>query len=478
MKEVAAALSDWLKGTSQVGQVSNLPSVVGQVSNLPVESFASITSPKAPVPLRPVPLARRKKIQPHVWILAAAGSLLLLAAVIGIATFMPDRGPLPAVPVPPGSDQSTGQTATTKTPGARAPASTSPPSATPKVPADAVIFQGHEYKYFAEQISWKEAQRRCRQMGGHLPIVESSAENTFLARMADGGFPSEGRSGNEAIWLGATDEADENEWRWTDGKRLIFANWDNGQPNNKNAEEHYAVLWLASDPARFGRWSDQPNVASQHTAHFICEWDNSGSSATAGVWINLFNGRDLSGWRRYADDSPVTGGWVVEDGAIRRSTGGGDIMTAGTYRDFELEFEWKIAQGGNSGVIYRAQAGRASPWQSGPEYQVLDDAGHPNGRSPLTSAGSIYAIAAPAIKTLRPVGQWNTARIVARGTHLAHWLNGEKVVDIDTDSQQWATAAAKVAFARNPGFAANAGHICLQDHGAEVWYRNLRLREL
>ena len=466
MKDVAAALAQWLKTTSQ--QSASLP--IAPVSVRPIPLTRPPPMPAAALPIvRPSPASRRK-VPPHLWIAAATGGILV--TMLGAVFLLTMPGREPAAKKPP--DEDSPRSPTRVAPG-------DSPQATPtsSIPSDAVIFQAHEYKYFAERLSWSEAQRRCEQMGGHLPIVETAAENTFLARMADGGFARGGRTGQEAIWLGASDDDVENEWRWTDDKRLLYANWDNGQPNNKGGDEHYAALWLASDPGRFGRWSDQPNVSTQHITHFICEWDGQPPpSPTAGVWINLFNGRDLSGWRRYADDSPITSGWVAADGAIQRTTGGGDIMTAGAYRDFELEFEWKISSGGNSGVIYRARTGGANPWQSGPEYQVLDDGGHVNGRNTLTSAGSVYGLAAPANKTLRPLGEWNTARIVARGTHLEHWLNGTKVLEIDTDSQAWLSAAAKIPFARNPGFSQNEGPICLQDHGSEVWFRNLRIREL
>ncbi len=206
---------------------------------------------------------------------------------------------------------------------------------------------------------------------------------------------------------------------------------------------------------------------------------------SADGWTDLFNGRDFSGWVRYADGKQVKSDWVVEGNTIhhpvrpRGVVGTGDIMTTGTYDDFELEFEWKVAKGSNSGVIYRSRGADPQSYLTGPEYQILDDAGHPNGKSPKTSAASIYSLAAPSGGSLRPVGQWNTGRIIARGNHLEHWLNGKKVVEAEIGSAAWNSALAQTPFGKQPQFGkVRDGHIVLQDHRDEVWFRNLRIRDL
>lgn len=198
----------------------------------------------------------------------------------------------------------------------------------------------------------------------------------------------------------------------------------------------------------------------------------------AGDWIPLFDGKSFEGWRTKTG-KPVTVGWQVTDGVIHRSGIGGDIVTAGEWANFELEFEWKVAKGANSGVKYRvgeyAPAGR----DIGPEYQILDDDGHSNGKNPKTSAGALYdLVPAAANKQLRPVGEWNQSRIVARGKHLEHWLNGEKVVEVDLGGDEWRAALAASKFKAAPDFATRKGRILLQDHGDEAWFRGLRLREL
>jgi hypothetical protein len=200
------------------------------------------------------------------------------------------------------------------------------------------------------------------------------------------------------------------------------------------------------------------------------------ATAAAGEWQMLFDGTTLTGWTTKSGQ-PVTVGWEVRDGMIHRSGAGGDIVTTGEWENFELEFSWKAAAGANSGVKYRVGAYPPAGQGIGPEYQVLDDAGHPNGREPKTSAGSLYDLI-PAISTkkLNPVGSWNESRIVARGPHLEHWLNGEKIMEINMASDAWKAAVASSKFKTAPDFGARAGRILLQDHGDEVWFRRIRLR--
>ena len=165
----------------------------------------------------------------------------------------------------------------------------SPMPANPEsiVPSDAIPFQGHSYKYFGEKLSWKDAKLRCGSLGGHLPIVETAAENTFLDQLADKGFPSAGRNGTESVWLGATDEANEGEWRWIDGVRVTYTNWLDNQPGNHNAQEHYAQLCLDRNPNRAsGGWADLPNMSKEMMVHFICEWDSIAFATTAEPILN------------------------------------------------------------------------------------------------------------------------------------------------------------------------------------------------
>lgn len=195
-------------------------------------------------------------------------------------------------------------------------------------------------------------------------------------------------------------------------------------------------------------------------------------------WVSLFDGKTTDGWLTYRG-KPIERGWVVEDGTLYRSGMGGDIITAEQFDNFELEFDWKVAEGSNSGVMYRVRQGDIASYFSGPEYQVLDDEKHKDGGNPKTSAGSLYALVAAEGKELKPVGEWNSARIVLRGNHLEHWLNGKKVVEIEIHSDDWNKLVAESKFAKWKRFGNEpTGHICLQDHGDPVWYRNIRIRRL
>lgn len=195
----------------------------------------------------------------------------------------------------------------------------------------------------------------------------------------------------------------------------------------------------------------------------------------------LFDGRTTAGWRAFRGEKFPEAGWTVEQGALRHPAGGGggDIVTEAGYGDFELRFDWAVGKRANSGVIYRVLETEKTTYMTGPEYQVLDDAGHEPAPSANTSAGSLYALTEPFAKTLNPAGTWNSAGIVVRGWQVEHWLNGKKIVDCDLASDELRGRIAASKFAAWPAFATAArGLIALQDHGDEVWYRSLRIREL
>ena len=195
----------------------------------------------------------------------------------------------------------------------------------------------------------------------------------------------------------------------------------------------------------------------------------------------LFDGKTTQGWRGFRKPGFPEKGWVVEDGAIRKvkGAGGGDIMPIEQYRDFDLRFEWKVAQGANSGIMIRSSEKFGSSWRTGPEYQILDDLKHRDGRRAETSAGALYALKAAEGKVLKPVGEWNTGRIVLLGTHLEHWVNGKKVVEIELQGEEWTGLVAASKFRTMEGFGAEPyGYIVFQDHGDDVWFRNLRIKRL
>jgi hypothetical protein len=195
-------------------------------------------------------------------------------------------------------------------------------------------------------------------------------------------------------------------------------------------------------------------------------------------FTRLFEGDSQEAWKGYGKEGWPEG-WKLENGVLHRHAGGGDLMTKKEYGDFDLRFAWKVAEGGNSGVMYRASELKEPAYVTGAEYQILDNSKHADGKSPLTSAGSLYALYPPSEDATKPAGEWNQSRIVVKGKHVQHFLNGKKVVDTEIGSDDWNKKLAASKFATWPKYGKNdRGHVVLQDHGDQVWYRNMRIKEL
>jgi hypothetical protein len=197
-------------------------------------------------------------------------------------------------------------------------------------------------------------------------------------------------------------------------------------------------------------------------------------------WQRLLNDDAGRFWRAYRQ-ADLPAGWQMVDGALTRVAQAGDIVSREEFQDFELELEWQISAGGNSGVFFHVveDSALSAVYLSGPEMQVLDNAGHADGRNPLTSAGSNFALHAPARDVTLPVGQWNRARLVVDGSHVEHWLNGEKIVEYELWSEDWKQRVQASKFKDMPRYGqARRGHIALQDHGDRVAYRNIRIRRI
>lgn len=192
-------------------------------------------------------------------------------------------------------------------------------------------------------------------------------------------------------------------------------------------------------------------------------------------WQLLFDGRTTVGWHTYGTDQ-VTG-WSAVDGMLTRTGPGGDLVTDRQFDSFELDLEWKLESGGNSGIFYWAHEASERIYHNSPEYQVLDNIGHRDGLSPLTATGSLYALY-PADPTLvKPLGEWNHSRIVTNRGKVEHWLNGVRVVEADFDSDELKAKIAASKFSEWPTFGkTRRGRIGLQDHGSPVWYRNIKIR--
>ncbi len=196
-------------------------------------------------------------------------------------------------------------------------------------------------------------------------------------------------------------------------------------------------------------------------------------------WRLLFDGQTTAGWRGFGKDTFPDQGWQVIDGCLVRVGSGGDIATDEEFGDFELQLEWRISPAGNSGIFFRSSGEFRYAWETGPEMQVLDNAEHPDGQDPKTSAGSNYALHAPPRDVTRPVGFFNHVRILAEGPHVEYWLNGEKVVEYELEGPEWEKLVAESKFKSMPKYGRmRSGHIVLQDHGDRVWYRNVKIRTL
>lgn len=201
-------------------------------------------------------------------------------------------------------------------------------------------------------------------------------------------------------------------------------------------------------------------------------------------WQLLFNGSDLTGWRGFQRED-VPGKWVVQDGAIHFTGAeegeGGDIVTVDQYENFELSLDWKIAECGNSGVFFHViEENYRAVYSTGPEMQVLDNTCHPDAENgPDRYAGANYALHPVPMEAARPGGEWNHSRLIVNGSHVEHWLNGEKLVEYELWSDEWKELVAKSKFNEMPGYGmATTGHIALQDHGDPVWFRNIKIRPL
>jgi hypothetical protein len=201
-------------------------------------------------------------------------------------------------------------------------------------------------------------------------------------------------------------------------------------------------------------------------------------------WKLLFDGKTTQGWHTYLKKE-VSPKWKVQDGSIVLTEGGaGDLVTDEAYGDFELELEWKIAEGGNSGIMYHVQEDPKfkATYNTGPEMQVLDDERHPDakqGKNGNRTAGSLYDMLPPAKKATKPAGQWNKVRLVIKDGKAQHWMNGVKTVEYATKGPEWEKMVADSKFKGWEGFGKfDKGHLALQDHGDVVMYKNIKIRPL
>ncbi|MCX6630441.1 MAG: DUF1080 domain-containing protein [Candidatus Solibacter sp.] len=261
----------------------------------------------------------------------------------------------------------------------------------------------------------------------------------------------------------------------------------------------FGALAINSPPARAAAETTLSSVAVDISSDTRPQASNRlTEQEKAAGWRLLWDGKTTDGWRSAKAEVFPASGWVIKDGVLtvlgkrgQEAAGPGDIITRERFSDFELVADFKLTPGANSGIKYFVQlnldpvtgagAKTATGSPIGCEFQILDDVRHPDaklGRDGNRTLGSLYdLIPAAADKAPNPIGEWNTARIVVRGSHVEHWLNGAKVLEYDRGSQNFRAVVAQSKFKSIPGFSDwRDGHILLQEHGNEVSFRNLKLR--
>jgi hypothetical protein len=199
----------------------------------------------------------------------------------------------------------------------------------------------------------------------------------------------------------------------------------------------------------------------------------------AGGWRLLFDGKSLDGWRGYKQET-VPGGWHVANGTITKDKPVADIVSKDEFGDFELQIEWRIGEAGNSGIFYRGTEEYDHIYWSAPEYQLLDNIKAEDNKTPLTRAGAAYGLYPAPDGHVKPVGEWNVTRIVAKGAHVEHWLNGFKLVEYEMGSADWEAKVKASKFGAWPNYGrAKRGHIAMQgDHNGSLSFRGIKIRAL
>lgn len=224
-----------------------------------------------------------------------------------------------------------------------------------------------------------------------------------------------------------------------------------------------------------------------------CQWSASDSRqagsqdsltadpAPTGGWVSLFNGKDLEGWRGYQHHSIAA--WNVEDGTIhcdghKKGAAPTDLITDQEYANFVLTVQWKLSTASNSGILFHVNEQYPHTYTSGPEYQLIDDEGWGK-LEPWQHTGSNYAMQVPDTIPTRPIGQWNTTKIVVNGAHVEHWLNGVKALQYELWSPSWEAQKAAGKWKSDSAYGqSKSGHIALQYHGGDVWFRDLKIKPL
>lgn len=200
-------------------------------------------------------------------------------------------------------------------------------------------------------------------------------------------------------------------------------------------------------------------------------------------WELLFDGKTMNGWRNFQSEE-IPKGWKVENGnLVALGLGGdigGDIVSEKEFENFHLKLEWKITEGGNSGILYHVkESDYSAVYATGPEYQIIDDIGYPEKLEDWHTCGANYAMHVPVNSKIKPAGEWNTSEIMVDGTLVKHFLNGSKVVEFEMWTEEWNTLVENSKWKDFPDYGkAPSGHLALQDHGSLTRFRNIKIKEL
>ena len=246
---------------------------------------------------------------------------------------------------------------------------------------------------------------------------------------------------------------------------LTIACGDNPDANDHNDHSDSATAQAA-------------NATTESVANSLSHEDS-----TSG-WILLFDGQSLDGWRTY--QKKKSDSWSVKDGALYckgsdsdKSDLRADLISNEQFENFELTIDWKISPQGNSGLMYMVTEGSKAAYMTGPEYQMIDDKGFPSKLEDWQKTGANYAMNAAPEAAPNPVGEWNTTRVIVNKGHVEHWLNAKKVVEYELGSDKWKDEKAKGKWKDTPEYGmSKKGHIALQDHGSEAWFRNIKIKQL